>query len=457
MQSYSRRDVIRLGAIGAGTVLLPGAGPAAAADPDQDPHFFLLVVLDGGADPSYMFDARPLSMTRAGKIQNYLGQEPGVWTGSDGVTTLATRLVAPLRPFSDRFSVLNGVYMTPSFDGHLQNMNFLFSGSPFGGDSFIPHLNSIETGRTPGSLDAVLPTAPVFVNVNNHSGVVPLEPNSLEQLAGRLREAEPPHSDDMIGRFIRSRLTAGASGEGRMAAGARLMLSSLDQAPDVHRKLAALRVQRSDLAPEAQAIALVAECFRLALSRSAIYVLRERFDVHDADQAKLQPKLFTDAVLEIAGLFRALVDTPFDAERSMLDVTTVMVASEFGRTMRAPDMPITGTGTNHNQFANSILLGGKGIRSGLVVGASDLADEKAAPSKAHLAMDPVLEKVMGRPIDLKTLRVRPDQPDAFDIENYLTIGSVVNTLYAMFSVPKSRYRSAGRNLPQAPVLHGLLA
>jgi hypothetical protein len=34
---------------------------------------------------------------------------------------------------------------------------------------------------------------------------------------------------------------------------------------------------------------------------------------------------------------------------------------------------------------------------------------------------------------------------------------VVNTLYAMFSVPTSRYRSNGRNLPQAPVLNGLLA
>jgi uncharacterized protein (DUF1501 family) len=461
MQNFSRRDVIRLGAIGAGTLLLPRAGlaasPAAAADPDQDPHFFLLVVLDGGADPSYMFDARPLSMTRAGKIQNYLGEEPGVWSGSNGVSTLATRLVAPLRPFGDRFSVLNGVYMTPSFDGHLQNMNFLFSGSPFGGDSFIPHLNSADTGRAPGSLDAVLPTAPVFINVNNHSSVVPLEPNALEQLAERLREAEPPRADDMLGRFVRSRLTAGASGDGRMSAGARLMLSSLDQAPDVHHKLASLRVPREDLGPEAQAVALIGECFRLALSRSAIYVLREQFDVHDADQAKLQPKLFADAVLKIAGLFRALVDTPFDAKRSMLDVTTVMVASEFGRTMRAPDMPITGTGTNHNQFANSILLGGKGIRSGLVVGASDLADEKAAPSKAHLAMDPVLEKVMGRPIDLNSLRVRPDQPDTFDIENYLTIGSVVNTVYALFSVPKSRYRSTGRNLPPAPVLNGLLA
>jgi len=201
MRNISRRDVIRLGAIGAGSIMLPLGTTAAAADTGAEPHFFLLIVLEGGADPSYMFDARPLSMTRAGKIQNYLGEEPAPWAGRNGTTTLATRLVAPLRPLADRFSVLNGVYMTPGFDGHLQNMNFLFSGSPFGGDSFIPHLNSADTGRTPGALDAVLPTAPVFINVSNHSSVVPLEPDALEQLAERLREVEPPRGDDKLGRY----------------------------------------------------------------------------------------------------------------------------------------------------------------------------------------------------------------------------------------------------------------
>lgn len=460
MGSLSRRQFIRLGALGTGTILLPKLTAAEAAEmvgPEQEPHFFLLIVLEGGADPSYMFDARPLSMTAAGKIQNYLGEAPRVWTGRNGQAALATRLVTPLAEFRDRFSILNGVYMTPSFDGHLQNMNFLFSGSPFGGDSFIPHLNLPETGRPQGSLDAVLPTTPVFLNVSNHSSVVPLEPQSLEQLAGRLRQASPPRADDKIGAFVRNRLVANAAGDGRMAAGARLMLSSLDQAPEVHRKLAALRAPGPDLKPEEQSIALIAECFRLMLSRSAIYVLREQFDVHDADQAKQQPALFTDAVERIGTLFEALVDTPFDAKRSMFDVTTVMVASEFGRTMRSPGMHIDNTGTNHNQFANSILVGGKGIRGQMVIGASDLADEKARPSRAHVAMDPVLEKVMGRPIDLKTLQVRPDQPDAFDLRDYLTIGSVVNTLYAMFGVPRSRYRTIGRNLPEAPVLHGLLA
>ena len=64
---------------------------------------------------------------------------------------------------------------------------------------------------------------------------------------------------------------------------------------------------------------------------------------------------------------------------------------------------------------------------------------------------------MGLPFDFATLKSRPDQPEAFDIKDYLTIGSVVNTVYALFDVPKSNYRSLRRDLAAAPVLHGLLA
>lgn len=455
MTTHSRRDVLKF-ALGAGTLLLPGSNVFAAAGPDRDPHFFLLIVLNGGADPSYMFDARPLSMTTAGKIQNYLGEEPRPWTGMDGVASLSTSLVKPLAPYRNRFSVINGVYMTPSFDGHLQNMNFLFAGDPFGGDSFIPHLNLAETGREPESLDAILAAQPVHINVHNHSGVIPLQPKSLRGLATRLQEIEPPQPRDELSEFLRERLRASLHGRGRFAAGAGLMLSGFERAPEVHRRLAQLAAPNLEKTLEEQSLALITECFRHSISRAAIYVLPEFFDVHAADQAKAQPKLFVDAVGKIARLLEGLREMPFDSKRSMFDVTTVMVASEFGRTLRAPDVPIDQTGTNHNQFSNSILIGGKGIRGGMVIGASDLADESAAVSKAHLAMDPVLEKAMGCPFDFKTASSRPDLPEEFRITDYLTIGSVVNTVYSLFDVPKSRYRTLGRDLPAAPVLHALL-
>jgi len=452
----SRREVLRFGGLGAGTLLFARSSFASSISADADPHFFLLVVLNGGADSSYMFDARPLSMTRAGKIQNYLGKEPDPWIGKNGGKALSTSLIKPLAAFRDRFSVLNGVCMAPSFDGHLQNMNFLFAGKPFGGDSFVPHLNSSETGRKPESLDAIVPTDPLFINVDNHSGVVPLRPASVKALSATLRNVEPPGSDHGLVDFMRRRLAAHTGDAGRFSAGSSLMLAGLDGAAQVHRQLASLTAPSENLGPEQQQLALIAECFRLSISRSAIYVLPESFDVHAPDQAKAQPKLFSDAIGRIATLFKGLNDTPFDAKRSLFEVTTVMVASELGRTMRGVDLPIDQTGTNHNQFSNSILIGGKGIRAGLVIGASDLADEKATVSKAHLALDGVLEKTMGLPFDFSTLKSRPDQPDAFDIKDYLTIGSVVNTVYALFDVPKSNYRSLRRDLPAAPVLHGLL-
>jgi hypothetical protein len=453
----SRRDVLKISLGGAGTLLLPGASFLAAGEPGDGAHFFLMIVLNGGADSSYMFDARPLSMSQAGKIQNYLGKAPAPWTGRNGVSTLATPLTKPLLPFRDRLSILNGVYMTPSFDGHLQNMNFLFTGNPFGGDSFIPHLNLPETGRAPQSLDSIMSTDSVVMSVNNHAGVVPLRPGSVGGLAKTLREVEPLLPGGELATFIRGRMAANAAGPGRMAAGAGLMLSGLDQAPHVHRQLAQISAPAAQQTPEQQSLAMIAQCFRLSISRSAIYVLPEFFDVHAAEQAKTQPKLFGDAVGRIAALLKGLEETPFDARRSMFDVTTVMVASEMGRTLRAEGVPVDQTGTHHNQFSNSILLAGKGIRGGMVIGASDFTDERAEMSKAHLALDPELEKAMGRPFDFATLTSRPDLPDTFDIKDYLTIGSVVNTVYSLFGVPKERYRTPGRELPASPVLNGLLS
>jgi hypothetical protein len=275
-------------------------------------------------------------------------------------------------------------------------------------------------------------------------------------LAATLKQVQPLLPGNELSSFIGGRMAANSTGPGRMSAGAGLMLSALEQAPRVHHQLARISPPRREQSPEQQSIALIAECFRLSISRSAIYVPPEFFDVHAAEQAKAQPKLFAAAIDRVAALLRGLAETPFDDKRSMFDVTTVMMASEMGRTLRAEDTPIDQTGTHHNQFCNSILLAGKGIRGGMVLGASDLADERTQVSKAHLALDPELYKAMGRPFDFATLRTRPDLPEAFDIKDYLTIGSVVNTVYTLFGVPKEHHRTPSRDAPASPVLDGLL-
>lgn len=454
-----RRRLLAFGAAGAGTLMFPTVRPALAAPatPLADPHFFLLVMMGGGADAAYTYDARPLSMTAAGRIHNYLGEQPGLLKGRNGGTTLATRLTWPLIRLQDRFSILNGVVMTPSFDGHLQNVNFLLTGDPFGGESFVPHLNLATAARPADLLDAVVPTNPIASNVTNDSRMVPLRPQSAGGLAHQLRGVAPFAKGGELMDFVRSRVAANARGPGRFATGAARMETALADAADMHTRLARIEAPDGDGNAEDQSVSLMAQCFRLGIARSAIYQLPENFDTHALDDARKQPQLFAAAIARIVDLFDALIETPYDTRRSMLDVTTVMVATEFTRTLRSSDAPVTSTGTHHNQYSNTIWLGGKGIKPGLVIGASDLADEQAAASKAHLALDPNLERAIGRPFDFATMQPRPDAPETFDLRDQLTIASVINTVYSLFDVPRERWRILGRNLPSAPPLDGLRA
>ena len=84
--------------------------------------------------------------------------------------------------------------------------------------------------RKPESLDAIVPTDPLFINVDNHSGVVPLRPASVKALSATLRNVEPPGSDHGLVDFMRRRLATHTGDSGRFSAASSLMLSGLDGA-----------------------------------------------------------------------------------------------------------------------------------------------------------------------------------------------------------------------------------
>ncbi len=192
-----------------GTLLIPKTGWS-LLDTKPDDHFFLNIYMQGGADCSYMFDARPLAMTAAGKIQNYLGKDPSPYTGANGTTCFAMSLVDPLRAYDSYFSVINGVFMS-SFDGHPQNTNALFTGNPFGGDSFLPYLNLPETGTPPASVDGIQNGYVIFLTSTNTGRMVPLDPQSTSPLAAQLGSIPALASDSELGAHLRRRLTANAS------------------------------------------------------------------------------------------------------------------------------------------------------------------------------------------------------------------------------------------------------
>lgn len=463
--NMTRRDFIKLGLAGAGSLVFSDFTPAQALPYSltgqliKDPHFFLQILLPGGADNSYIFDARPLSMTKAGMIQNYTGQEPILYQAKNGGSALVSSVAKSLFDLKEDLCVLNGVLMATNFDGHDQNTNFLLSGNAFGGESFIPHLNQYAKNDEVMPLDA-LQNGFVAATVANGSRTVNMNAASAHGFSSRLRTLPNVNSNIELSGFIASRMKANSQGSGRMATGSRQLLEGYEMSTDLQNKIKNLNFSASKLEPIPEFIDMLANFFKGGVARSAIWTLGafNVFDTHAAAAAKLQPELYKKTTDDIASIIKILKSTPFDQKQSLFDVTTVMVTSEFGRTMRQRTMAaIDFTGTDHNPLNNSVLLAGKGIKAGQVIGLSDLRDENEKPSGAHKALDPNSLKTMGRAFDFKKNEVRRDSPSFYEIGDYLTIGSVVNTLYRLFDVPTKYDRLLGREgSPVAPILNGLI-
>lgn len=454
----SRRHVLHLGAVSGGALMLAGlpmsawAEQAAAAAPvsDKDAHFFLVIHMFGGMDGSYLFDARPLEMTKNEKMQNYLGKEPVLWQGSNGVDTWATELVKPLEIYKNNFSVINGVLMATTFDGHDQNVNFLVTGNAFGGESYIPNLNAGT--KTP--LDALL-AGFLPVQANNHASVVPMRLGAFNSLRAQMKVATALDGKSPVIEFIRSRMAALGQGPGRFSEGASALLKMHGVSEALYQKLVTVPDIAEDPAKDstADSMRLAFEMFRYGIAKTAILSNIENFDTHAAADAKKQPELYTKAVASIEKVFKLLKETQYDQMRSYMDVTTVLISSEFGRTMRSPmASTVQDTGTDHNPLTNMMIVAGKGIKGGEVFGATDFQTSDEVLSGAHLALDSNKLKVMGRPFDFSTMKPSADKPAGLSLANYITADSVVNSLYGLFGVDKSHYRVVERNGPVAKTI-----
>lgn len=117
------------------------------------------------------------------------------------------------------------------------------------------------------------------------------------------------------------------------------------------------------------------------------------------------PTRVADLAQEVAPQFDRAVATLIQdlAERGMLDDTLVCVFTEFGRT---PRLTATG-GRDHHSDCWSVMMAGGGIRSGVVVGASDA--EGAMPAERPVKPAELLATVYHQlGIDTQSLLAAPD-------------------------------------------------
>jgi hypothetical protein len=259
---------------------------------------------------------------------------------------------------------------------------------------------------------------------------------------------------------MRERMRLAGQGTGRFSKASANMATALEQAPSLAAKLRSL-----DLPPptaDDDQLPIVMKFFQGGITRAAVVVLGPKnqqltIDSHSPDAAKESPALVADLVQQIAAAFDLLAATPYDSQRSMLDVTTVVVSSEFSRTMRQQGLPIDAMGTDHNPLTNSLLVGGRGVRGSLVFGASDTRTADEEVSGAHRSLDAMGLKIMGKPFDFAAGRPLDVKPKAYVAGDYLGMPSVANTLYELFGVDRGKFWLTERNGITAPALSGLLA
>ncbi|MBX9769097.1 MAG: DUF1501 domain-containing protein [Bdellovibrionales bacterium] len=455
MIGISRRDLLKTGlSLGSGVFLCPGLLGRAYAAKTEDPHFFLLALLPGGFDPTYMFDSRPLDQAQPEGQHNYQTEAATLLTGSNGQSAWMGSASKGLQDLFPYFSIVNGVMMSAQFDGHSQNLNTLLTGNPFGGEFFAPE---VSKRKSVGSLANSYLSGSQFANGGK---VVVLGSNAISKVAAHLKTSPEIRDQDPELGFLSERLTELGGGRGLFSKGASAMKAGLESSMALADTLRAIPEGSVDPNKPFDAfVETLLAFYKKGITGSGVIdiVGTIQIDTHDTGSAKAQPASYRQIADRIRTVIQKLRTTPYDSQRSFYDVTTFMVASEFSRTRRQKDRVIADTGTDHNNISNSILLGGKSIKGGMVLGASDFATLNETVSGAHKTLDPDFLKVMGRPFDFTQMRPRADLPGQFLATDYITTGSVANTIYELFQVEKRKYWSVLRNGQTDPVLSALIS
>lgn len=470
-----RRDFLKKAAISAAMLGLPRSIFSSATRVlPTDPHFFIHVFMPGGVDQSYLFDARPAEMStfRNPWIQNYgVGEErdPVRWEGRNGQSAWVASYAQPLlRFFQEKplFSVLNGILMSDSIDGHSQVKHLSLSNSINGGRLYDPDLGLMGEATSFSTL--VLGSS--IRSAKNGNRLLNLYPKSYRTFVERFQAQPYATSIPGVREYLREiyRFEAQA-GEGAFSEGASALLQGLAESPQF-----VSRVRNLDaFSPVADATTdpsrWMAEClsiahgfFKCGLSQSVMIFIPESeklgFDVHDAPAARKMPAKARALVDVLATFFKYLDETPWDGTRRLSDVCSFLFHSEFGRSMRNSNQ-IDQTGTNHNTFANQALIGGRGFKRGCIFGETDFrcSEDRARLSGAHLQRDPGAFRVFGKPFDVKTGQVSQEKPTEFRPNDYFTWPSLINTIQHAFQVPASlNWKREFFEANPAPIIPNLL-
>ncbi len=370
--TLSRRGLLRLGVAGAALLACPGPLLRRRAFAQaRQPHFFVMMFADGGWDPTQTIDPHdPLDTSDGIDVdvpESISGLPPSTLTTAGGLTYVSNPTTRPavdayFLAWGSRTAIVNGISTRST--SHDQSRQLVLTGSldasradfavlaahANGGDLPLPHL--LLSGESYGG---------PFAGLSGRLGGQMREVMAWNRLDNRqlaLSAVGEAHVRQALEweQLLESGMPAHA-----LSARVAQFHDANGRADRMAQLAASLRIDGGNGRVLA---ASLATAFRSGLTASVSVRPSGGFDTHNdnTEQNARWNQVFTflgDFVAELAA-------QPGVAAASLLDETTVVFCSEFSRTPQ-----LNGdNGKDHHPWASMILVG-KGVRGGTIVGRTD--------------------------------------------------------------------------------------
>jgi uncharacterized protein (DUF1501 family) len=366
----TRRTFVKGGLAGAALLAAPWPLRRAAEAEAANPHFLVTMIADGGWDPTLTLDAHdPLDQTDGIDV-DVPGQPPSVVRTVGGLTHVSNPVTrSTVDTFFDnwasRTAIVNGINTRST--SHSQSQQLVLTGyldptrADFavmaahhnGPEMPLPHL--MVSGRSFGG-----PFAGLSGRVGGQLGAA-LDYNRVPAL----QDGEESHLGvSAVGEaYVQQALARQRALDATGAVGARLAQfdDALERGDKLVRLASALPRNFNDGASLAAALG---DAFRSGMTTSVTLETTGGFDTHD-DNTQQDPR-WNEVFLLLDQFVAGLAAEPGLVAPSLLDETTIVCLSEFGRTPRLNDS----NGKDHHPWT-SMLLVGKRVRGGASVGLTD--------------------------------------------------------------------------------------
>lgn len=286
-----------------------------------------------------------------------------------------------LAPHAKDCAIINGIFQNDIDNGHDVNLQYIKTGNGLGLAPSAPVTAADYFGQSPLGL-LLLDSKPVL-------GSKKLSTTSVEDV--RMWA---------MGNDLSSVLKAQANTVSQNNSDLILSQKAVIELGPYRKKIVTkfnkLNASSKILSDNFDEIRTLMACLGSAASKLAEIEIRPRNESLDTHQNHIKRHLAgqTDVWNQISEVFQLAKKTQYkNSPSSVFDKTTFLVVSDFGRT---PYLN-SNEGKDHNPNTNSVLIAGRGVRGGQVIGKSLIVSRKKSVK---------LESVhIGAPINFKTFQI----------------------------------------------------